>query len=261
MDLAEVRAFVALADQDRLAAIWRLALSTGLRRGELMGLWWDDIDLEARSLKVRRQVLVRGRSSSSAPRLYLRATTKGRRPRTVRFDGTTRDALKAWKATQNEDRLAFGPAWHADGGIGLDAAWIATEADGKVVHPDTLRDRFVRLAKAAGVRELVLLGARHTFTTLSLASGVRADLVSRALGHATTGFTLDVYSHPSGEEELAAAIGSARRWGRATSQPADSEKPGKVREKAGPPNPLGPQGPRAVNPASGPSRLRRGDRI
>lgn len=145
--LAEVRAFVARADRDR-AAIWRLALSTGLRRGELIGLWWDDIDLEARSLKVRRQVLVRGRSSSSAPRLYIRATTKGRRPRTIRFDGVTRDALKAWKAAQNEDRLAFGPAWHADGGLGLDAAWIGTEADGEVVHPDTLRDRFVRLAKA-----------------------------------------------------------------------------------------------------------------
>jgi integrase len=214
--LAEVRAFIGRADQDRHAALWRVALSTGVRRGELLGLWWGDIDLEERLLTVRRQVLVRGSASSSAPRLYLRETTKERRPRTVRFDEATRDALAAWRITQEQDRRWFSSAWHADGGLGVEAAWLATEANGMVVHPDTLHDRFERLAKAAGVRRLVLQGARHTFATLSLASGVRADLVSRALGHASTGFTLDVYTHPSGEEELAAAdrIGEALGGGR-----------------------------------------------
>jgi integrase len=76
---------------------------------------------------------------------------------------------------------------------------------------DTLHDRFERLAKAAGVRPLVLHGSRHTYATLALASGVRPDLASRALGHASVAFTLDVYTHPSGAEELAAAdrIGEA----------------------------------------------------
>jgi integrase len=89
--------------------------------------------------------------------------------------------------------------------VGIEAAWVVTEGNGMVTHPDSVRDRFVRLAETARVRPLVLHGSRHTYATLALASGVRPDLVSRALGHATTGFTLDVYSHPSGEEELAAA--------------------------------------------------------
>jgi Phage integrase family len=158
LDPEEVRAFLSRADEDEHAALWRLMLSTGLRRGELLGLWWDDVDLEERSLRVRRQVLLRGRSTNTAPRLYLRETTKGRRPRTVRIDAAARDALKAWKATQAEDRLNFGPTWRADGGLGQEAAWVATESDEKVIHPDTLHDRFERIAKGAGVRRLPCMG-------------------------------------------------------------------------------------------------------
>ncbi|HXF37592.1 MAG TPA: tyrosine-type recombinase/integrase [Actinomycetota bacterium] len=209
--VAEARRFLAVADQDRLAAVWRLMLAAGLRRGEVLGLTWDDLDLDSRSVAVRRQVLLRGRSTRTAPRLYVRQTTKGRRPRTIRFDEATRAALKAWRAAQAGDRLAFGPRWRADGGLGIDAPWVVTEADGKVVHPDTLHDRFLRLVERAGVRRLVLHGTRHSFATIALAAGVRPDVVSRALGHASTGFTLDVYVHPSGEEELAAAdvVGAA----------------------------------------------------
>jgi integrase len=121
------------------------------------------------------------------PRLYIRDRTKGRRPRTIRFDETTRDALKAWKAAQDGERLDYGPPWHADGGLGVIARWVVTEPDGKVVHPDTLHDRFLRLIDAAGVRRLVLHGTRHSFATIALAAGVRPDVVSRALGHAQPG--------------------------------------------------------------------------
>jgi integrase len=95
----EVRRFLTVAAEDRLGPIWRLALATGLRRGELLGLTWDDID--GASVVVRRQVLL--------PGPYVREMTKGRRTRTVRFDDATAVAVKAWKARQNEDRLAFGP--------------------------------------------------------------------------------------------------------------------------------------------------------
>jgi integrase len=203
--ITEARSFLRVAEADRIGAVWRLMLSTGLRRGEGLGLTWDDVDLEARSVRVRRQVLLRGKSAATEARLYVRDTTKGRRPRTIRFDEATRDALKTWKAAQSADRLAFGPAWRSDGGLGHEAPWLVTEPNGKVVHPDTLHDRFVRLVKAAGIRRLVLHGTRHSFATIALAAGVRPDVVSRALGHATVGFTLDVYVHPSGEEELAAA--------------------------------------------------------
>jgi integrase len=208
---SEARTFLHAAEFDRLGAIWRLMLATGLRRGEVLGATWDDIDLQDRSIQVRRQVLIRGRSSTLVPGLYVRSTLKGRRPRTIRFDEATGAALEKWRKKQLVDRFRFGPAWRANGGLGIEANWVVTEPNGLVVHPDTLRNRFVRLAKAAGVEPLVLHGTRHSFATIALAEGVRPDLVSQALGHATVGFTLDVYAHPDAEEHLAAAdmIGAA----------------------------------------------------
>jgi integrase len=82
-------------------------------------------------------------------------------------DESTRDALRAWKAQQATERLAFGPVWHADGGLRIEAPWVVTEPDGMVIHPDTLHDRFVRLAKRAGLRHIVLHGTRHSFATIA----------------------------------------------------------------------------------------------
>ena len=114
---------------------------------------------------------------------------------------------------QAADRLAFGPAWRTDGGerLGIEAAWVVTEPDGSLVHPDTLFDRFVALGKRARVRRIVLHAARHTYAELSLRHGVRPDVVSENLGHASgVGFTLDQYAHadPAAHAEAASVIGS-----------------------------------------------------
>jgi integrase len=85
----EVRSFLQVASGDRLGAAWRLALATGLRRGELVGLRWNDLELDAGTVTVARQVLVRVRTDGG-PRLYVRETTKSRRRRVVRFDPTRR---------------------------------------------------------------------------------------------------------------------------------------------------------------------------
>jgi integrase len=185
-DADEVRAFLDAASTDRLGAIWRLALATGLRRGELLGLQWDDIT--DRTVTVRRQVLL--------PGPYIRLTTKSRRERTVRIDETTAAALRRWKATQNEDRLAFGAAYKHHGGLGVEAAWVVTEPDGYVVNPDTLLRRWRALVKTAGVKPIPLHGARHSYATLALEAGVRLDIVSRQLGHSSVAITADVYGHP-----------------------------------------------------------------
>jgi integrase len=204
----EVRTFLEVAAGDRLHAVWRLALVTGLRRGELTGLSWDDVD--DASVKVSRQVLVRPRATSGTPRVYVRETTKTRRIRRVRFDASTSVALRAWKAAQNEERLAFGAAWKIDGGLGLEVPWIATEAHGYVVHPDTLLRRWKALVKSAGVTPISLHGARHSYAELALASGVRLDVVSRQLGHATISTTANVYTHDNDEAARQAADAVAR---------------------------------------------------
>jgi integrase len=208
----EVRSFLRVASTDRLAAVWRLALQTGLRRGELVGLWWSDLDLDAESpsVLVHRQVLVRARKVEGQPRLYVRRRTKSGKPRRVSIDSTTAAMLRAWKAAQAAERLLFAGAWRTEGGLGIEAAWVVTEPDGRLVHPDTLFDRFVALGKVAGVRRIVLHAARHTYAELSLSHGVRPDVVSANLGHESgVGFTLDQYAHarPETHADAAAIIG------------------------------------------------------
>jgi integrase len=201
----EVRRFLDVASVDRLHAVWRLALASGLRRGELLGLTWDDLD--DGSVQVRRQVLLRpdGRA------LYVRETTKSRRTRRVRLDAATGVALRRWRAEQSAERLAFGAPWRTDGGhrLATEAAWIVTEPNGYILEPDTLLRRWKALVRAAGVTPITLHGARHSYAELALAGGVRLDVVSKQLGHASVAITADVYGHPDDRalEEAARKVG------------------------------------------------------
>ncbi len=127
----------------------------------------------------------------------------------VRFDPGTAQALKAWKAQQASERLAFGPAWTAMGGVRVEEAWVVTEPNGFIIHPDTLLRRWMALVKQAGVTPIPLHGARHTHAMLSLGAGVRLDVVSRQLGHSSVAITADVYGHDDQE----AAVEAAERLG------------------------------------------------
>ncbi len=203
----EVRTFLHVAAADRLGAVWRLALTSGLRRGELCGLTWDSVDLSAGAITVARQVLVRPHALKGEPRLYVRETTKTRKRRVVRVGVETTTALRRWKAEQSAERLEFGPAYRPDGSLGVEAAWIVTEPHGFVVHPDTLLHRWQSLVKQAGVTPITLHGARHTYAELSLKGGARLDVVSRQLGHASLATTANIYLH----DDQAAAADAADR--------------------------------------------------
>jgi integrase len=205
-DIEDLRTFLGSCAGDRLGPIWRLACATGLRRGELLGLRWEDFDDDGRAVTVRRQVLMRGRAvGTSGTRLYVRDTLKGGRARRVRFDRDKAGAMASWSARQAEERLAFGPAWKVDGGLGTGSGWIVTEADGAVVHPDTLYGRWQAAVKAAGVPAIGLHGARHSFAEAALRSGARLDVVSRALGHSSIAVTGNVYLNDNDTVSLEAA--------------------------------------------------------
>ena len=103
--------------------------------------------------------------------------------------------------------LLFGPAWKTGGGVGLDADWVVTEADGSIVQPDTMLGRWQRLVKTAKVPAILLHGARHSYATLALEGGVRLDVVSTQLGHSSVATTADIYAHVS----EAAAVEAAER--------------------------------------------------
>lgn len=111
--------------------------------------------------------------------------------------------LRKWKVRRTGERLAFGPAY-------VDVGWICAEPDGSLIQPDTLSARFRALEKWAGVPHRGLHACRHTHAEMALAGGVRLDVVSRQLGHASTSITADVYGHPDDQalEEAAQKIGS-----------------------------------------------------
>ena len=107
----------------------------------------------------------------------------------MRFDEATATALRRGKVEQSKEQLAFEGAWKKDGGLAIEAPWIVTEPNGMVIHPDTLRARFRAVARTAGVPELPLHSARHTYAGLALGAGVRLDVVSRQLGNASISTT------------------------------------------------------------------------
>jgi integrase len=202
--LEELHTFLEVAAGDRLGAIWRLALATGLRRGELIGLQWPDV--EGASVTVARQVLLHPRPVAGWDRaVFVRPFTKTRKRRRVRFDQHTAAALAGWKKQQAADRLLFGRRWLIDGGIGVEAAWMVTEPDGSVLHPETFSDRWSRLVRAAGVSPIGLHGARHTYAEMSLRAGVRLDVLSRQLGHASILTTAANYLHDDEDSARTAA--------------------------------------------------------
>jgi integrase len=194
----EVRALLAVPD--RLYPVWRLFFESGARRGEIAGLQDDDVD--SCRVHIRRQALVRPARAWDQDRVYIRPTTKSRRERTVVVSEEMGAILRRWRMTRAGERLEFGPAYRDEG-------WIVAEPDGSLIQPDTLTARFRALEKKAGVPHRGLHACRHTHAEMALASGVRLDIVSKQLGHASVAITADVYGHPDEEalEEAARRIG------------------------------------------------------
>lgn len=182
-DASQVAAVLAAGDRTDLAALWRLALLCGLRRGELLGLMWDDLDLDRGTLAVRR-TLSRGKGGSwetGQPK-----SASGRRQ--IALPASCVAALRKHRAAQLAERLRLGPVWQ-------DTGYVFTNATGGPLHVNALIGRYERLVKAAGVPRLRFHDMRHTSATLLLAEGVHPKIVQERLGHANISMTLDRYSH------------------------------------------------------------------
>jgi integrase len=192
----QARTFLAAVDGDRLHALWVLVLTTGMRRGELAGLRWCDVDLDAGMLSVRRtRVSVAYAVSESDPK------TRSSR-RTIAVDGRVVSVLRAHRRRQLEERLSWGEAW-------TDTGYVFTTEDGWPIHPERISVLFARLVDAAGVPRIRLHDLRHTSATLALASGIHPKVVGERLGHSSIAVTLDLYSHviPGLQAEAADKLG------------------------------------------------------
>jgi len=193
---AELRRFLESAQDERLYAALVLAATTGLRRGELLGLPWRNLDLDAGRIAVTQTLIPVGYAITyGTPK-----TAKGRR--SVALDGFTVAALRAHRVRQLEERFALGLGMPGDDGL------VFTNIDGTPMHPNHFSSSFDRLVKAAGLPRIRLHDLRHTHATLALQAGVHPKVVSERLGHANIAITLDCYSHaiPALEEEAAAKV-------------------------------------------------------
>jgi integrase len=194
--------FLGHTASDRLAAMWRLAVTTGMRRGELAGVRWQDIDLDSGSLSV-----VRTRTEYSGVMFEKEPKTTGSRRR-IALDGDTVAMLRDHRRRQLEDRLAWGAGWQETG-------LVFTREDGSPLRPTWITRRFAALALAAGVRRMTPhSGGRHTWATLALEAGTHPKVAADRLGHASVKTTLDRYSHViEGVDRQAAETVAARLRG------------------------------------------------
>ena len=196
----ELSAFLDHVRSDRLYAAYVLLATTGMRRGEVLGLRWSDVDLTRGRLSISQTI------TTMYDTVIIGPTKNNRSRRNVSLDPETVSVLKAHRRTQAPERLAAGELWDAQPGL------VFCREDGRYVHPDRFTDAFQRHAREAGLPKLRgPHGLRHTWATLALQSGVHPKVVSDRLGHSTIAVTIDTYSHvaPSLDADAANVVAAS----------------------------------------------------
>jgi integrase len=204
---AELSAFLEQRSEDRLYALWHVLASTGMRRGEVAGLRWTDVDLDVARLSIRQARL------SIRYEIEVEEPKSARSRRSIALDAETVQVLRAWRAAQLRERLEWGPAW-------TDSGLVFTREDGVGLHPDRISKLFDSLVARSGVPRIRLHDLRHTHATLALQVGVHPKVVSERLGHSSISLTLDTYSHavPALQAEAAESVANLLQQARAFSE-------------------------------------------
>ncbi len=158
-------------DDEKYGAIWAVAAGTGLRRAELLGLHWSDVDLERNLLTVRKS---RTKTPAGA--------------RTLRLPKPAATALRAHRARQNVRRLALGSGWH-------DTDIVFDQGDGRPLPARTVNGAFTRAILRSNLPAIRLHDLRHGYATVLARARIPIKTVSTMLGHANVGITLDLYTH------------------------------------------------------------------
>ncbi len=196
---AQLATFLRSVEGDRFAGMWRLAAMTGMRRAELCGLRWSDVDLDAARLAViSTRTVVRTKVVEGTPK-----TRAG--SRLLSLDDKTVAAIRSWRAIQAGDRLAVGSGW-------CDTGLVFTKPDGTGVPPQWVSREFQRLSRRAGLRVIRLHDVRHSYITAALSvARVPVKVISQRVGHSNVGTTLNLYAHvlPGDDEAAAEAVARA----------------------------------------------------
>lgn len=189
-DIDQLVRFLDAIDSHRMAPAFYLAACTGMRRGEVLGLRWRDVDLDAGQISVR-QALV-----SVAYEMSISDVKTGTSRRTIDIDDDVVRVLRGWRKVRTEERDGVEP--------GLDDL-VFVKTDDTSTHPDVFSQLFDRTVAKIGVPAISLHDLRHTHATLLLKAGVNVKVVSERLGHANVAFTMNVYQHVLPGMQAAAA--------------------------------------------------------
>ena len=197
----EARIFLDQLRGHRLEALFALMLTTGLRRGEALGLQWPDLDTKKGTLTVRRQLQREGEG------LVVRDTKTHGSRRVVNVPQPVLTLLKQLRAREKTSKDQLGPAW-------ADSGFIFTNAIGGPLDPRNLLRDFKKICKDAELGDWHIHELRHSAASLMLAQGVKLQVVSDVLGHSSIRMTADVYGHLlDPDRESAATAITEVLWG------------------------------------------------
>ena len=189
----EIQIFLKSVRDDRFAALFLLELTTGIRRGQICGLKWDAVDLDVGEITLHNnRVVVGGQAHDKAGGKTRNAD------KTISIDRATVAALRRWRDVQDSERAFFETDYHPGN-------YVFTYQDGRPLHPDSIRERFDRLAAAAGLPRITFHDLRHSYATGALRAGVSPKVISERIGHANVGFFLETYAHVLGNDDREAA--------------------------------------------------------
>lgn len=164
-------------------AIITLITYTGMRRGEICGLKWKDIDFKNQMINVQREVLYLPQKG-----IFEDSTKTYSSQRFIKTSDVALSVLKSYKIEQNTNRLKCGDCWHDDD-------YVFTQWNGKPMHPDSVTGWFRKFIEKNNLPQISIHSLRHTNASLMIANGVNLTTVSKRLGHATTATTTKIYAH------------------------------------------------------------------
>ena len=193
----QAHVFLEAAKNDRLRALYIVAIHTGLRQGELFGISWDDVDLEAGTLSVHRTLS----GAKGGPKF---TTPKNNKTRRVRLTPQAAEALRDHRKRQLEERMRLAGLWQDHGLV------FCSTVGTPLSRHNVYNRSFKPLLERAGLPySLRFHDLRHTFATLMASSGGHAKVVQEMLGHASINITLDLYSHvlPDMQEDAVDRLG------------------------------------------------------
>jgi integrase len=191
----ELAAFLAHVAEHEHRHLFRLAALTGMRRGEICGLRWADVDLDGGRITVRQSITAVGGTP------VVGDVKSARSRRSVDLDAGTVTAMRAHRKDQAAERLLVGAGYR-------DQGYVFATPTGEAWHPDSISGWFERAVAASGLPRIRLHDLRHSHATHLLMAGTNPKVVSERLGHASVAFTLDTYGHvlPGQQADAATAV-------------------------------------------------------